>query len=324
MSIVTKSRPARRLALLAVLAVLASLSLPASSFAQASRTWVSGLGDDANPCSRSAPCKTLAGAISKTAVNGEINATDPCPCGALTITKSITISGRGTFMSVLVAGTPGIVINAPGARVTLDNLDVNGLGTGLDGVRIIAAGVVRLQHMRIFNFTANGVNFETSPTSGPASRLIIDDATIDGSSFAALDVLPGSTVGERATVMNSHLDSNNCGIAVGSTCGGGPNGFPAIVNAVNTSIVDNGTGIDSNGSTASAVIAKDSIFGNNTGMFRGAGGTIFSFGDNYVVGNVTDGTPTSTVAPRARDLGRIWRGLLRNVKERKAARHHRR
>ncbi len=69
-----------------------SLTLLATSFAillqaapvhaQAFRTWVSGVGDDANPCSRTAPCKTFAGAISKTALNGEINCLDPAGFGA--------------------------------------------------------------------------------------------------------------------------------------------------------------------------------------------------------------------------------------------------
>src|SRR5207237_9723816 len=63
--------------------------------AQATRTWVSGVGDDANPCSRTAPCKTFAGAISKTAAGGEIDALDPAGYGALTITNAITINGCG-------------------------------------------------------------------------------------------------------------------------------------------------------------------------------------------------------------------------------------
>jgi hypothetical protein len=63
--------------------------------AQATRTWVSGVGDDANPCSRTAPCKTFAGAISKTAPCGEISVLDPGGFGAVTITKSITINGTG-------------------------------------------------------------------------------------------------------------------------------------------------------------------------------------------------------------------------------------
>src|SRR5688572_24992148 len=80
--------------------------------AQASRTWVSGVGDDANPCSRTAPCKTFAGAISKTAANGEINVLDPGGFGAVTITKSLTISAEGTLGGIVAALTPNcIVIN---------------------------------------------------------------------------------------------------------------------------------------------------------------------------------------------------------------------
>src|SRR6266478_2966019 len=100
--------------------------------AQASRTWVSGVGDDANPCSRTAPCKTFAGAISKTAAGGEINALDPGGYGAVTITKAITIDGGGTFASILSSLVNGIVINAGASDVVnLRNLSIDGAGNGL-------------------------------------------------------------------------------------------------------------------------------------------------------------------------------------------------
>src|SRR5207302_10415168 len=103
--------------------------------AQATRTWVSGVGDDANPCSRTAPCKTFAGAISKTAPSGEINVLDPGGFGAVTITKSITIRSDHIEAGVLVSGTNGIVVAAqPSDTVVLEGLDIEGLGTGLDGV----------------------------------------------------------------------------------------------------------------------------------------------------------------------------------------------
>src|SRR5438874_8298297 len=118
-------------------AVCVAFSQAASAYAQASRTWVSGVGDDANPCSRTAPCKTFAGAISKTAAGGEIDALDPAGYGAVTITKSITIDGTGTLASVLVSGTNGIIINAgTGDRVLLRNIQINGIGTGINGVQI--------------------------------------------------------------------------------------------------------------------------------------------------------------------------------------------
>src|SRR5947209_127866 len=134
--------------------------------AQATRTWVSGVGDDANPCSRTAPCKTFAGAISKTAAGGEIDALDPGGFGAVTITKSITIDGGGgQVASVLVAGTNGIVVAAGGADIViLRNLRFDGLrgagnaNAGLSGIRFISGGSLIVDKCEIFGFNTNGVD----------------------------------------------------------------------------------------------------------------------------------------------------------------------
>src|SRR5690349_12599617 len=98
--------------LLSVLGCLVALLYAAPAQAQASRTWVSGVGNDANPCSRTAPCKTFAGAISKTAANGEINCLDPGGFGVVTITKAITIACDGVTAGVLASLTNGIIVNA--------------------------------------------------------------------------------------------------------------------------------------------------------------------------------------------------------------------
>ena len=154
---------------LVVVGALLALALPASASAQATRTWVSGVGDDANPCSRTAPCKTWAGAISKTASGGEMNALDDGGFGALTITKPITVDGGGQLASTLASGINGfnININAGGAtgindRVVLRNLDINGTGasgavgtnTGLKGVNVIKARSVKIVNTDISNFIA--------------------------------------------------------------------------------------------------------------------------------------------------------------------------
>src|SRR5919106_243394 len=94
-----------------VLSVGLVLGGAASAHAQATRTWVSGVGDDANPCSRTAPCKTFAGAISKTAAGGFISVLDPGGYGNVTITKSITIDGEAAHAGILAAGTKGVVIS---------------------------------------------------------------------------------------------------------------------------------------------------------------------------------------------------------------------
>src|ERR1051326_3689121 len=122
--------------------------------AQATRTWVSGVGDDANPCSRTAPCKTFAGAISKTATAGEINVLDPGGFGGVTITKSITISSEGFEAGVLVSGTNAIIINATTtSNVVLRGLDIEGLGTGLVGIKVLGGlGSLHVEKSTINNF----------------------------------------------------------------------------------------------------------------------------------------------------------------------------
>src|SRR5438309_3177868 len=130
-----------------------------AAHAQATRTWVSGVGDDANPCSRTAPCKTFAGAISKTAAGGEINALDPGGYGAVTITKAITIDGGGTFASILSSLVNGIVINAGASDVVnLRNLSIDGAGNGLDGIRFLAGQTLNVQNVVIFNITGDGID----------------------------------------------------------------------------------------------------------------------------------------------------------------------
>src|SRR5260370_25115769 len=129
--------------------------------AQATRTWVSGVGDDANPCSRTAPCHTFAGAISKTAVGGEIDVLDPGGFGAVTITKSISIENTGNIAGVLVSGTNGIVISAPSnALVLLRGLTIEGLGTGQNGIDFLAGGELYVEHCFINNFTRRGIEFD--------------------------------------------------------------------------------------------------------------------------------------------------------------------
>src|SRR5215472_14160234 len=150
----------KRLILLSLSMIALALVASGSAYAQATRTWVSGVGDDANPCSRTAPCKTWPGAISKTAPGGEIDALDPGGFGALTITKSITIDGGGgQVASTLVAGTNGFVVAAGATDVVIirnmrfDGLLGNGSNSGnagINGIRFISgAALVEIPSVRI-------------------------------------------------------------------------------------------------------------------------------------------------------------------------------
>src|SRR4051812_6886044 len=149
----------RRLAKFVPALALIALAVPTAAFGQATRTWVSGVGDDANPCSRTAPCKTFAGAISKTANGGEINCLDPGGFGGVTITKSIVIKCHYTEGGVLVSGTNAVVINATATdKITLRGLDINGLGVGaqtsLVGVKVLQAKSVHILDSEIYRFQA--------------------------------------------------------------------------------------------------------------------------------------------------------------------------
>ena len=220
-------------------------SAPAN--AQATRTWVSGVGDDANPCSRTVPCKTFAGATSKTATFGEINVLDLGGFGGVTITKSITITS--TFEAgVLVSGTNGIIVNLPSAsdRVLLQGLDIEGLGTGLDGVKILGSGTTTIVNCQIRHFTGNGVNLVG--TAG--ARAIIKDSVINNN--AGGFNIAGTGGAQNTGLSFTTLYDNNPSFAVQVTApsnlllsGNKMFGAVTAVNAIGgasvTSFVDNAT-----------------------------------------------------------------------------------
>src|SRR3954453_8809364 len=150
--------------LLSILGCLVALLYAAPAQAQ-TRTWVSGVGNDANPCSRTAPCKTFAGAISKTAAGGEISVLDPGGFGVVTITKAITINGDGTLAGILSAGTNGVIVNAGvNDRVVLRNISINGIGTGINGIRYLAGKSLTLDNVTISGVTGRGIDMSMTST----------------------------------------------------------------------------------------------------------------------------------------------------------------
>jgi hypothetical protein len=205
----------------------------AAVHAQASRTWVSGVGNDANPCSRTAPCKTFAGAISKTAIGGEINVLDPDGYGAVTITKSITIRSDHIEAGVLVSGTNGIVVNVASTdKVLLEGLDIEGLGTGLNDVNIIGGGKTTIRKCSIRNFTQNGVNLVG--TSG--ARAVIEDSLIlnnaggfnmQGASGAANSAFLERTLLDSNTSFATRTSGQSTLVLIGSTLIGSPSSIIA-------------------------------------------------------------------------------------------------
>jgi len=294
----------RRL-LLSLAAVATVVSLGAGTAqAQATRTWVSGVGDDANPCSRTAPCKTFAGAISKTAPGGEINCLDPGGFGGVTITKAITISCEAGTAGVLVSGTPGITVNAgPNDQITLRGLDIDGLGTGTNGINFIAGKALLVDNCVIYEFATNAINAGLgAPGSVAVRNTVITNIGGDGIRVSS------SAGGASLSVDNVNISRTNNGIEVAAGAIGTVNrsnifanasgvlasANGAILNVANTVLASNNFG--ANASVLGATIGLDNndLFANNTAVNAVAGSSFNSANNNKFSNNNNNGaTPSS-------------------------------
>ena len=266
----------RRIATLAIfLGFLTPMLASAPAHAQATRTWVSGVGDDANPCSRTAPCKTFAGAISKTAAGGEINCLDPGRFGAVTITKSITLDcgGGGIVGSILASAVNGIIINVAGGNVIIRNLSINGAGTtlGVRGISILAANNVNVENSHIMNFTQQCIG-DVRPTAG---NLVVNNVDMR---FCALAGIGTATSGGVLRLAANNIRASNNGNGVSLS----PNTNATITSSV---LSDNtNAGIDNEG--ANVFADGNAIGSNNNGVNNGAGATWLS--NNHVSWNTTN------------------------------------
>jgi hypothetical protein len=301
-----------RKTLIFVFIAILMLGVASVAQAQATRTWVSGVGDDANPCSRTAPCKTFAGATSKTATGGEISVLDPGGFGAVTITKSLTINGEGTLAGILAAGTVGVIINATStSTVTLRNISIHGAGTGTDGIRILSAAKVNIENVTIQGFTNQGIDITTS-TALLVTTVNVTNCDIRNNTQQGIQVLPSGTATVRLSVSGSTI-ANNGATAVDV---GGANNSAAVYNSSlvgnlvgaqvqqvssklfldSVLVAHNTTGITSGvGQAAVTNITRCSVVNNGTGI-NGSGTTV-GWTSNTVVGNgagnaVSSSTPS--------------------------------
>jgi hypothetical protein len=308
------------LAAIAALFVCTLATTPAH--AQATRTWVSGVGDDVNPCSRTAPCKTFAGAISKTAAGGEINCLDPAGFGAVTTTKSITIDCTGTLGGILASSTFGVTINGAGAIVTLRGLEINGGPPNLPGtfgVRFLLGTRLNIEDCTIYNFAAanpNGHGVLINNTTGQA-RVFITNTVIRNNGSATfgsgIRIIPTGAAGALVVLNNVHLTGNFRGIdmvTTGTSAGSNvtinnstidhsvDNAINVVTNAntatlmlSNVTIANNLNGVITSGSGSVTRIGGSMITQNGSAISGAAGSTFFSYKNNQINGNAADNTP---------------------------------
>jgi hypothetical protein len=298
----------------------ASLAFAGPSANAQTRTWVSGVGNDANPCSRTAPCKTFAGAISKTAAGGEISVLDPGGFGAVTITKSITIDGGGQVASTLASGTNGIIVSAPAtATVTLRNIRINGVvGTGLgglNGIQFLTGGALHIENCTIFGFAQNAININLNAAT--AASVFVTDTVVSnaaggiaarnagaGKVFLSMQrttVAQNSGFGLKAdgsgagAIIVAASDSLLTGNGTAVSAVGGPGG--AGIQITRSTIVNSTKGLEANAATAFIFSSNNLITGNATGLSSIGGGNLLSYKNNSVDGNFTNGAFTGTLIP---------------------------
>jgi hypothetical protein len=283
-----------------LVALFVSTLFASASFAQATRTWVSGVGDDANPCSRTAPCKTFAGAISKTASGGEIDVLDPGGFGGVTITKSMTIDATGVTGGVLVSGTSGVTVNALTTdTVVLRNLVILGLNTGTNGVNALQAAKLHLDHCTIRGFNTAAVAISTSQTMS----VVIHNSDLSNNAGAGISVIPSagapvvnitvedsvlSQNGSRGIVLSSGAIGTIHGCTISNNASDGilvqqPAGV-TVANVFDCIINNNNNGINAN--SGSTRISRNQIFNNASGV----AGSVLSAADNHVFGNGLNNT----------------------------------
>jgi hypothetical protein len=279
--------------------------LALSSIAQAqSRTWVSGVGDDTFPCSRTAPCKTFAGAISKTATGGEISVLDPGSFGTLTINKAITVDG-GTgagWGSVLASGVTGFTVNITTGlatdKVILRNLSINCNSTNVDGIRFLAGKELHVQNVNIFQCLSDGIEVN-APASG-TMKVFVNNTSVKNGGTGIRMASAGATVNVAVNkcefannttgadvqagtlnISNSNITGNTgAGLSAGGALG-------SVINADNNTVTNNGgAGITAATGSATVRVNGNSIHRNGTGLSNS--GVMQTCSNNKNSGNTTE------------------------------------
>ena len=273
------------------------------AYAQATRTWVSGVGDDVNPCSRTAPCKTYAGAISKTATGGEISVLDPGGYGALTITKAITVdggSGAG-WGSTLFASTNGFTINITTNlttdKVILRNLSLNGgviTSLGVDGIRFLDGQQLTVENVDIFNFSGDGIEVNQAQSSNMFLKNVRITHGGTGIKVTAASACVGTMHDVHVDGMTRHglqFVSNAVFVVTDlNAARNGGSGVRAEQASTNVSVLDSismGNNVGFDATSGNLRISNCGIFNNNTNLTTNVGST----GNNRNAGNTITNVP---------------------------------
>jgi hypothetical protein len=303
----------------------ASVTFSLSGGSPASRTWVSAVsGNDSNPCTRTSPCLTFAGALANTAAGGEIDVLTPGDYGPVTIAKAISIynDGTGVAGALAMSGTSGIVISAGSAdAVNLRGLSFNGFtASGASGIVFNSGAQLHIANCMVQGFATSGITFAPGTGSASTAEMVIQDSTILANG-TGLSIKPTGGIAANVTLSKVHIDKNSGGgLRADGTGGSGTinvavkdssvslnasNGVNAVsgpgnvtVNIMRSVIASNGlTGIQSNqskGGTATVTVGGSELYGNTTGVQSISGGNLLTYPNNQMTNNTTNGSFTGS------------------------------
>jgi hypothetical protein len=320
----------KKFASVAASALLAAGSISAAQAAP--RTFVSGTGGGA-ACTRAAPCATFQAAHDVTDAGGEVDCVDAGEFNAVVITKSITIDCAGTVGGIAAGGGgffDGLVsIANPNVVVRLRNLTINGKGTGLVGINFANGAALFVENCVIANFNGGaageGIGIKFQPITGTTTELYVADSIIASNGLAAsgggIIIQPAGTATARVTIERTRVENNTYGIFANGTGGTGTiamqihdsvsagnvnDGISAytasgasttsITVERSSSLLNGANGILAQGAAAFVLLADSTVMSNGTGLKTVSGGNIFTYQDNQLTGNVTDGAPTALLA----------------------------
>jgi hypothetical protein len=269
------------------------------------RTYVSGLGSDANPCTADHPCATFQAALALTLAGGEIFVLNSANYGPITITKAVTITSEGAVAGILATSGTAVTINA-GANdvVNLRGLGVDGANTGGAGIQFNSGKSLTIQNSFVRNFTNSGIYFapgnastlfvsDTVVTNNGSNGILVSSASNTVNAALSRVTASGNGVGILASGAGVSLAVTNA-VANNNSYGFGATSSVVMVN--NSTASNNTVGIAADQRGGTVRVGQSTITGNGMGWQGTNGGQVVSFGNNNLGGNITDGTATTTLA----------------------------
>ena len=233
---------------------LVLMAASSSIFGASTRVFVKSTGMDVGTCPLTSPCRSFSFAMTQVAPSGEVIALDTAGYGTFTISQPVSVfapNGVTAFIAV-TAGT-GIAITAGAAdTIVLRGLALSGSGgsIGID----FQGGVALSVENCIINGLGNwGIRMvRSSDASNPRIRI------------------------EHSTIRNNGEAVFTANTGMAPPTGGQPPGIAGLTIA-NSSLSENGTGLDA-GDNTRGTVTDTVISGNGDGIFAGTD-VDFSFPD---------------------------------------------